>query len=198
MYSNYRCHRIGQTRDVHIYRLISERTVEENILRKANQKRLLSDVAIEGGKFTTAFFKQSIISDLFAEPSGLQDLVQEKEEREAAKKDKDIGAEETAEREDERSSVSPPLLTTRSGRQIRWKGATSILVNAKQQSASDSNTSVANIQATITDSQWVAVLEACEDDENDRVAAKRALDEAKVGLKSFHSSTTIQLLKQTS
>ncbi|XP_041317779.1 helicase swr1-like, partial [Pyrgilauda ruficollis] len=27
-----RCHRIGQTRDVHIYRLISERTVEENIL----------------------------------------------------------------------------------------------------------------------------------------------------------------------
>lgn len=67
-----RCHRIGQTRDVHIYRLISERTVEENILRKANQKRLLSDVAIEGGKFTTAFFRQSIISDLFAEPSGLQ------------------------------------------------------------------------------------------------------------------------------
>ncbi|XP_023802713.1 helicase SWR1-like, partial [Cyanistes caeruleus] len=36
-----RCHRIGQTRDVHIYRLISERTVEENILKKANQKRLL-------------------------------------------------------------------------------------------------------------------------------------------------------------
>ena len=26
-----RCHRIGQTRDVHIYRLISEKTVEENI-----------------------------------------------------------------------------------------------------------------------------------------------------------------------
>ncbi|VDN26593.1 unnamed protein product, partial [Dibothriocephalus latus] len=77
-----RCHRIGQTRDVHIYRLISERTVEENILRKANQKRLLSDVAIEGGKFTTAFFKQSIISDLFAEPSGLQDLVNEGKDEE--------------------------------------------------------------------------------------------------------------------
>lgn len=70
--SNFRCHRIGQTRDVHIYRLISERTVEENILRKANQKRFLSDVAIEGGKFTTAFFKQNTITELFAEPSGLQ------------------------------------------------------------------------------------------------------------------------------
>ena len=33
-----RCHRIGQTRDVHIYRLVSDRTVEENILKKANQK----------------------------------------------------------------------------------------------------------------------------------------------------------------
>ncbi|XP_057253357.1 helicase SRCAP-like, partial [Pezoporus wallicus] len=60
-----RCHRIGQTRDVHIYRLISERTVEENILKKANQKRMLGDMAIEGGNFTTAYFKQQTIRELF-------------------------------------------------------------------------------------------------------------------------------------
>lgn len=60
-----RCHRIGQTRDVHIYRLVSEKTIEENILMKANQKRLLGDLAIEGGNFTTAFFKSSSIQDLF-------------------------------------------------------------------------------------------------------------------------------------
>ncbi|KAK5645453.1 hypothetical protein RI129_006753 [Pyrocoelia pectoralis] len=60
-----RCHRIGQTRDVHIYRLVSERTIEENILKKANQKRLLGDMAIEGGNFTTAYFKSSTIQDLF-------------------------------------------------------------------------------------------------------------------------------------
>lgn len=41
-----------------LFRLISERTVEENILKKANQKRMLGDMAIEGGNFTTAFFKQ--------------------------------------------------------------------------------------------------------------------------------------------
>lgn len=61
-----RCHRIGQTRDVHIYRLVSEKTIEENILKKANQKRLLGDLAIEGGNFTTAYFKSSTIQDLFA------------------------------------------------------------------------------------------------------------------------------------
>ncbi|VDM31077.1 unnamed protein product [Hydatigera taeniaeformis] len=199
-----RCHRIGQTRDVHIYRLISERTVEENILRKANQKRLLSDVAIEGGKFTTAFFKQSIISDLFAEPSGLMvyiaslndypflllDLLQDKEEREAAKANKTADVEaKIMEKSGAQSPPSPPLLVTRSGRQIRWKGATSILLNAKLQSstaASDSN------QAAITDSQWVAALDACEDDENDRAAAKRALDEVKADLEEFDESKPIE------
>lgn len=68
-----RCHRIGQTRDVHIYRLVSEKTVEENILKKANQKRLLGDLAIEGGNFTTAYFKSSTIQDLFQVETGGSD-----------------------------------------------------------------------------------------------------------------------------
>lgn len=50
-----RCHRIGQTRDVHIYRFVSEYTIESNILRKANQKRMLDDVIIQEGEFTTDY-----------------------------------------------------------------------------------------------------------------------------------------------
>ena len=53
-----RCHRIGQTQDVHIYRLISEKTIEENILKKAHQKRLLGEIAIEGGNFTTTVLRE--------------------------------------------------------------------------------------------------------------------------------------------
>eukprot|EP01028_Stygiella_incarcerata_P003549 TRINITY_DN1726_c0_g1_i2.p1 TRINITY_DN1726_c0_g1~~TRINITY_DN1726_c0_g1_i2.p1 ORF type:complete len:1754 (+),score=553.98 TRINITY_DN1726_c0_g1_i2:303-5564(+) len=41
-----RCHRIGQTRDVHIYRLVSESTVEENIIRRAKKKQELSDIVM--------------------------------------------------------------------------------------------------------------------------------------------------------
>lgn len=89
-----RCHRIGQTRDVHIYRLISERTVEENILKKANQKRLLGDLAIEGGNFTTAFFKKQTIHDLFEETSSATNEDLKKTEAEAPKKS--IGVFETA------------------------------------------------------------------------------------------------------
>ena len=42
-----RCHRIGQTRDVHIYRLVSEKTIEENIFVKQLQKRELDRVVID-------------------------------------------------------------------------------------------------------------------------------------------------------
>jgi len=50
-----RAHRIGQTRDVHIYRLVTEHTIEENILVKAKQKRHLDYLVMDEGKFNTAF-----------------------------------------------------------------------------------------------------------------------------------------------
>lgn len=57
---------IGQTRDVVIYRLISEKTIEENILKKAMQKKRLGEMAIDEAGFTPDFFKQSTnIRDLF-------------------------------------------------------------------------------------------------------------------------------------
>ncbi|KAJ3762451.1 SNF2 family N-terminal domain-containing protein [Lentinula raphanica] len=46
-----RAHRIGQIRDVHIYRFVSEHTVEEAMLLKANQKRSLDDMVIQKGEF---------------------------------------------------------------------------------------------------------------------------------------------------
>ncbi|CAG8482252.1 7854_t:CDS:10 [Ambispora leptoticha] len=53
-----RCHRIGQTRDVHIYRFVSEYSIEENMLRKANQKRMLDNLVITEGEFTTDYFQK--------------------------------------------------------------------------------------------------------------------------------------------
>ena len=62
-----RCHRIGQTRDVHIYRLVSEYTIEANILRKANQKRMLDDVVIQEGEFTTDYFNNMSVNDMIGD-----------------------------------------------------------------------------------------------------------------------------------
>jgi helicase SWR1 len=60
-----RSHRIGQTRDVHIYKFVSEYTIEANILRKSNQKRLLDDVIIQKGDFTTDYFNRVTWRDAF-------------------------------------------------------------------------------------------------------------------------------------
>lgn len=52
-----RAHRIGQTREVHIYRLISEHTVEENMWKRQLQKRQLDDVVVDQGQFNVETLK---------------------------------------------------------------------------------------------------------------------------------------------
>ncbi|MCO5555305.1 hypothetical protein L7F22_008850 [Adiantum nelumboides] len=69
-----RCHRIGQTREVHIYRLISESTIEENILKKANQKRFLDDLVIQGGSYNTEFFKKLDPAELLSGLKGVKSV----------------------------------------------------------------------------------------------------------------------------
>ncbi|CCE62864.1 hypothetical protein TPHA_0D02260 [Tetrapisispora phaffii CBS 4417] len=59
-----RCHRIGQTRDVHIYRFVSEHTIESNILQKANQKRHLDNLVIQQGDFTTDYLTKLSVKDI--------------------------------------------------------------------------------------------------------------------------------------
>merc|ERR1719162_1345949 len=49
-----RAHRIGQTRDVHIYRLITEHSIEENILEKAQKKKNLDIMVMDQGKFNAS------------------------------------------------------------------------------------------------------------------------------------------------
>ena len=63
-----RCHRIGQTREVNIYRLVSKHTVEENILKKARQKIQLENLALKEGAsslFNPEMFKKMDVRELF-------------------------------------------------------------------------------------------------------------------------------------
>ncbi|KAI0067575.1 hypothetical protein BV25DRAFT_1904841 [Artomyces pyxidatus] len=76
-----RAHRIGQIRDVHIYRFISQHTVEEAMLRKANQKRSLDDLVIQKGEFDWRSLLHDV-SDMGSE--GLTKALQEFEDTEDA------------------------------------------------------------------------------------------------------------------
>jgi ATP-dependent DNA helicase len=46
-----RAHRIGQTRPVLIYRLVSRHTIESKIMQRASEKRQLEALVIAKGKF---------------------------------------------------------------------------------------------------------------------------------------------------
>lgn len=63
-----------------MFSLISKNTVEENILKKANQKRLLGDLTIDGGSFDVNYFKKNNIRDLFDQSATLEDIVRERNE----------------------------------------------------------------------------------------------------------------------
>ena len=59
-----RCHRIGQTRNVTIYRLITEHSIEENILMKSIHKRKLEELVTEEGMFDTSYFEKVSLKGL--------------------------------------------------------------------------------------------------------------------------------------
>ncbi|XP_062607988.1 chromodomain-helicase-DNA-binding protein 1-like isoform X1 [Saccostrea cucullata] len=67
-----RAHRIGQTRPVKIIRLVGRHTVEEIILKRAEDKLKLTEKVIEEGEFSLGLNKQSLISD---EHVPLQDIL---------------------------------------------------------------------------------------------------------------------------
>lgn len=54
-----RAHRIGQTRHVMVYRLVSQATVEENVLKKAEEKKAVVRVSVEEGGFHMGGLKKA-------------------------------------------------------------------------------------------------------------------------------------------
>ena len=64
-----RAHRIGQTREVHIYRLVCSSTVEENILQKAKQKKHLDFLVMTEGDFSEdSLFSAAGLKDVLGLP----------------------------------------------------------------------------------------------------------------------------------
>ncbi|KZT41874.1 hypothetical protein SISSUDRAFT_1058993 [Sistotremastrum suecicum HHB10207 ss-3] len=101
-----RAHRIGQIRDVHIYRFISQHTVEESIFHKANQKRSLDDLVIQQGEFDwrTIFSEENVLTKALEEFEDQEDV---RAARVAAREEAWIAGEEQAEFGDNEVPTTP-------------------------------------------------------------------------------------------
>ncbi|CAG8612573.1 14473_t:CDS:2, partial [Dentiscutata heterogama] len=67
-----RAHRLGQTKQVTVYRLITKGTIEERILQRAKQKDEIQKVVISGGEFKQVDFKPREIVSLLLEDDELE------------------------------------------------------------------------------------------------------------------------------
>ncbi|KAI9239785.1 MAG: SNF2 family N-terminal domain-containing protein [Podila humilis] len=75
-----RAHRLGQTRQVTVYRLITKGTIEERILQRAKQKDEIQKVVISGGEFKQSVdFKPREIVSLLLDDDELAGKLQEQQ-----------------------------------------------------------------------------------------------------------------------
>ena len=63
-----RIHRIGQEREVHVYRLVAEGTIEEKVMRLKASKAALFDAVVGEGEFASAAVTAEDVRELFALP----------------------------------------------------------------------------------------------------------------------------------
>lgn len=54
-----RAHRIGQTKDVYVYQLVTKNTIEDRIVKRAEQKKTVQSTVYEGGSLN--IFKKDIM-----------------------------------------------------------------------------------------------------------------------------------------
>jgi DNA helicase INO80 len=75
-----RAHRLGQTRQVTVYRLITKGTIEERILIRAKQKNVIQSIVISGGKFKE-FRPQEVVSMLLDDEEVHEKVLKQQMER---------------------------------------------------------------------------------------------------------------------
>lgn len=98
-----RAHRIGQSRDVNVYQLVTKGTIEERIVKRAQQKKTVQSTVYEGASFN--FFKKDMIIELMVdefhpEGAGIEEKLEKgkKEQQPKKKSARQKGKEEREEK----------------------------------------------------------------------------------------------------
>ena len=90
-----RVHRIGQSKPVAVYRLITQGTVEERILKRAKQKQTVQSTVYAGGAFKADIFRPSEVMELIFDDKEFESVSQTKKFIGVAKRQKKKKEKET-------------------------------------------------------------------------------------------------------
>ncbi|XP_019627273.1 PREDICTED: DNA helicase INO80-like [Branchiostoma belcheri] len=75
-----RAHRLGQTKQVTVYRLICKGTIEERILQRAREKSEIQRMVISGGKFSPDTLKPKEVVSLLLDDDELEKKLRQRQE----------------------------------------------------------------------------------------------------------------------
>lgn len=70
-----RAHRIGRTKDVWVYRLVTKGTIEERIVQRAQQKQNVQSTVYAGGVFQGDKFKPQEVMELLFDKNEIDENV---------------------------------------------------------------------------------------------------------------------------
>ena len=99
-----RVHRIGQSKPVAVYRLITSATVEERILKRAKQKQTVQSTVYAGGAFKADIFRPSEVMELIFDDKEFENVSNTKKFIGGAKRSKKKGKVEKVEKEKEKET----------------------------------------------------------------------------------------------
>ncbi|CAJ0763275.1 17443_t:CDS:2, partial [Entrophospora sp. SA101] len=171
-----RAHRIGQTKEVKILRLISQKSIEESILARAQYKLDIDDKVIQAGKFdnkSTAEEREALLQMLFKQ----MDIERnQKEEEEWRKK----GGKGTKPERLIQESELPPIYLKDYESIMRDEEETTTLLGRGKRARID-----VRYDDGLTEKQWMNSLEDDEIDEMKRLETKRRRKEKKSHEKSL-------------
>uniref|UniRef100_A0A087Y650 Chromatin-remodeling ATPase INO80 n=1 Tax=Poecilia formosa TaxID=48698 RepID=A0A087Y650_POEFO len=83
-----RAHRLGQTKQVTVYRLICQGTIEERILQRAKEKSEIQRVVISGGNFKPDTLKPKEVVSLLLDDDELEKKLRQRQQRRYRHNDK--------------------------------------------------------------------------------------------------------------
>lgn len=182
-----RAHRIGQTREVHIYRLVCQSTVEENILTKAKQKRHLDHLVMSEGNFTEGLlFSSSNLRDMLGATADSTDATEDKTLSQgeltaamaAAEDDEDVsalrGAEAEAVQENAEFDENAPIPTEEDDDERPT--SSSALVSSKDATGDEVDAEFESWQASLGSNDFSAIENALKPVEKYAIAYRTNLE----------------------